>query len=408
MTLEEIRAKYPQYNDLPDAAFVDGFYKKFYSDMPREQFDAKLGLNKPTPPGMVMDFDRKPPNENWPLGNLITDPNTQYQPVEAAAQLLAGGLKSLGMDDTGAAKAGRDLHALPNSLGALGHEFTPLDSAPRPAKPVTAPAKAPVMPAAEWQKAKNIAYKEVDDAGAKYSQGGFGRMVDNIELSARAGKINPLRHPKATSMIEELKAAKGSTPTLTELDQWRQIVRRDVKGDEAEQFFGEKIEDAIDDFIDNATGKDMVAGDPRQAAELILKARKTNSIYRKTEVVEDALAKAERAAAKAGSGGNVDNTIRQAADSILKNRKAIRFFTKEEKDALDHVVRGGSLQNFARLVGKLSPEGNGLMLFLQLMSGSLSGGMTLPLAVGGYAAKRFADTATRANLDDVTRLIQGQ
>ncbi|KQZ25853.1 hypothetical protein ASD50_20740 [Mesorhizobium sp. Root552] len=43
-SLAEIRAKYPQYEDMDDKAFADAFYQKFYSDIPRAEFDAKLGI----------------------------------------------------------------------------------------------------------------------------------------------------------------------------------------------------------------------------------------------------------------------------------------------------------------------------------------------------------------------------
>ncbi len=42
-SLQDIRAKYPQYNDMSDQQLADALYKKHYSDMPREQFDAKIG-----------------------------------------------------------------------------------------------------------------------------------------------------------------------------------------------------------------------------------------------------------------------------------------------------------------------------------------------------------------------------
>ena len=42
-SLAEVRAKYPQYNDLPDDVLAEKLHQKFYSDMPREAFDAKLG-----------------------------------------------------------------------------------------------------------------------------------------------------------------------------------------------------------------------------------------------------------------------------------------------------------------------------------------------------------------------------
>lgn len=43
-TIAEIRAQYPQYSDMPDAALADALHKKFYSDIPRPDFDAKIGL----------------------------------------------------------------------------------------------------------------------------------------------------------------------------------------------------------------------------------------------------------------------------------------------------------------------------------------------------------------------------
>ena len=43
-TLKEIRQKYPAYNDLSDQQLADALYAKSYSDMPRADFDAKIGL----------------------------------------------------------------------------------------------------------------------------------------------------------------------------------------------------------------------------------------------------------------------------------------------------------------------------------------------------------------------------
>lgn len=43
-TLAEIRAQYPQYSDMSDTALADALHKKFYSDMPRADFDARVGL----------------------------------------------------------------------------------------------------------------------------------------------------------------------------------------------------------------------------------------------------------------------------------------------------------------------------------------------------------------------------
>jgi hypothetical protein len=43
-TIAEVRQKYPQYNDMSDEALAGALHQKYYSDMPREQFDAKIGF----------------------------------------------------------------------------------------------------------------------------------------------------------------------------------------------------------------------------------------------------------------------------------------------------------------------------------------------------------------------------
>jgi hypothetical protein len=67
MDIKEIRKKYPQYNDLSDTQLADGLHKKHYSDIPREDFNAKIGLGPQGPidkaraglKKLVTDFDRE-------------------------------------------------------------------------------------------------------------------------------------------------------------------------------------------------------------------------------------------------------------------------------------------------------------------------------------------------------------
>lgn len=44
-TFAEIRQQYPQYSDMPDADLAAALHKKFYADMPKEDFDRRLGLS---------------------------------------------------------------------------------------------------------------------------------------------------------------------------------------------------------------------------------------------------------------------------------------------------------------------------------------------------------------------------
>lgn len=83
-TLAEVRQQYPQYKDLTDQALADGLHKKFYADMPREQFDEKIGFKTEPLPG--------PPTErpaHNALGVPTFDPQSQ-QRSQATLETITG------------------------------------------------------------------------------------------------------------------------------------------------------------------------------------------------------------------------------------------------------------------------------------------------------------------------------
>lgn len=46
MNISEIRKTYPQYNDLSDIQLADKFHSKYYSDIPKDTFYAKMGIKQ--------------------------------------------------------------------------------------------------------------------------------------------------------------------------------------------------------------------------------------------------------------------------------------------------------------------------------------------------------------------------
>ncbi|WP_139812979.1 hypothetical protein [Ensifer aridi] len=57
-SISEIRQQYPQYSDMSDADLADALHRKFYSDMPREQFNAAIGYSETLrPSGRHRSFD---------------------------------------------------------------------------------------------------------------------------------------------------------------------------------------------------------------------------------------------------------------------------------------------------------------------------------------------------------------
>jgi hypothetical protein len=265
-------------------------------------------------------------------------------------------------------------------------------------------AKAPkIMSPDELDAAKTAAYAAVDNAGVKYKKDAFADMVNGITAEVRAANISPTRHPKATDMLRDLQKMKGQTPTLVQLDQLRQVVRRDVANapDQSEAFFGRKMIKNIDEFIDAAGPDQVIAGDANKGAAAIQLARDLNTRVRKTEAIQDALAQAQRSASATGSGANVDNRTRQ---EVLKQLRKTGNFTPDELAQVQKTIEGSGLQNTLRSFGKMSPLNGGIPALANTLMAAHNPGV-LAFSIPASGAKVAADAMTRKNADDLVKLI---
>ena len=100
-TLAEIRAQYPQYADMPDTALADALHKKFYADIPRADFDAKIGLAPAAPPQAFI------PEKQPGFFDLLTSPfemglSLAQKPRAEQAAFIAPTVEALGMVGGGA------------------------------------------------------------------------------------------------------------------------------------------------------------------------------------------------------------------------------------------------------------------------------------------------------------------
>lgn len=279
-------------------------------------------------------------------------------------------------------------------LGAAGGALVP--TAKGAAKPV-----APSLD--ELKSAKNAAYDAVDQSGVRYKPEAFDEMVDGIAMTAKEARINPMIHPKAAAMLDTMQGLKGQSPTLTELDQLRQVIRRDVASasDDAEKFFGTQMIRQLDDFIDAADATKVASGSAEDAAGMITNARDLNTRVRKIGSVNDAVESARLRAGSTGSGGNVDNATRQNLRRVLEDT---RNLTPDERAALETIVMGSPGQNFLRQVGKLSPHGNGLMTALSIGGAAANPLLAIPTAAGAVS-KVGADAITQKRVADLINLI---
>lgn len=249
----------------------------------------------------------------------------------------------------------------------------------------------------ELRAARDEAYKATDESGVRYSSDEFSGLVNDIVDSMRKARFNPRLQQRAAIMLDELSnmssRATGTTPTLSELDDLRKVIGRDVSSsaDPGERRMGEIMRGQIDDFIARA-------GD----GEDLLRARDMTTRVKKLEALDGLdMAAADRASAS-GSGGNVNNATRQ---NVIRFKNNTKNLTPAEAAAAQRVIDGTPVGNALRQVGKLSPEGNGLMLGGHLMASGATGGASNAVAGAGFVSKRIADAITRRNVEELRRII---
>lgn len=281
-------------------------------------------------------------------------------------------------------------------LGAVGGALA--TARPIKAKP------APAMSVDKLRAEKAAAYKAADDAGVAYAPPAFDGLVAKMERRLQNERVNPMRHPKAASMLDDIQKMRGGSPSLTELDQLRQVVSSDVAGaaDKSERRLGRAMIDEIDQFIANAGPADVISGNAPDAAQTIKRARDLHTRLAKIDSVTTATEKARLRAGSTGSGGNEDNAIRQNLRGVLERG---RNFSDDEAAALESIVMGGKGQNLLRLVGKLSPSGNGLMAAGNLAAAAAGGPLGAIPGAAGLISKLAADGLTRRKVTELIELM---
>jgi hypothetical protein len=90
-SITEIRQQFPQYNDMSDTQLADAMYKTHYADMPRAQFDAKIGMAAPEADKPERTFGQRFSDVSAGVEQA------PYDILQSAAELGARGLDATGI-----------------------------------------------------------------------------------------------------------------------------------------------------------------------------------------------------------------------------------------------------------------------------------------------------------------------
>jgi hypothetical protein len=320
-TLAEIRAQYPQYKDLNDQQLADGLYRKFYSDMPRDQFDAKVGL-KPAPAA-------EPPAQR---GNLL---DTTFQGVLGGfgdeVQGVSAGIRS--MVNGGTFKQGYDF--------GKGQADADL-AAVRERQPIAAAATefaggmvpAALIPAGGAFRAASTGEKIARGAisggalgaltGAGNAEGGVENRLKGAREGAELGAVTGAAIPAAGRVVGQVlarRAANAAVPSAPGLKEAAQTLYRAAE----KEGVGIKPQSFV-----NAV--DGMMGDLRQAG---INAKQQPKSFETFQILR-------RARDAAARGARVDlkdmETLRQIAGNVLKDPDA-------NERRVSHVIVDG-IDNF--------------------------------------------------------------
>jgi hypothetical protein len=244
--------------------------------------------------------------------------------------------------------------------------------------------------------AKNAAYDAADKAGITFSGAEMAQLEADVKTALAQTNYVPGTDTQTDAALTLLGRWAGKDMKLGQLDKLRQDLFRRVKAAPNEVGIYEAI-DAIDDLIASNTSAD----------DLMTAARIANSRFKKAELLDDAMTRAERETGATGSGGNLNNKFRQAVVKILNDPKRAKWFNASERAAMEKMAEGGLTGNALRLVGKLSPGGNGLMMALNLMAGAQFGAPALAAAGVGAGAKAIADGMTSRKATQLISRVAG-
>lgn len=271
-----------------------------------------------------------------------------------------------------------------------------------------------VMTKDELFDAARSAYQASEQQGVMVQPYALKDAYDNIVSNITNLGYHPKNQPELKTALDELykltiptMQGQPNYTTLKGIDIINQIARNASSSPNRQtRMMGKVFHEGIDDLLDQLGPHNVISGNAPEAVKSLQEARNYWKLGRKTEKVEDMIDNAILETAATGSGGNINNKLKQAINKIIKeNKRKPGGWTPDELAAMRAVVEPSAGRDLARLAGKLSPGGNGLHMLLEL--GAVSHNPKFaPLIAGGHLAKTYADRATAAAVDDLLELIR--
>lgn len=290
-----------------------------------------------------------------------------------------------------------------------------VDTALLAARPgVARPPTAPVPTVAELKAASRAGYNHPDVAAVEINPRSTAALSTQIESELAQRGFRPTNEPAVFSAVRELNPPPGvQSVRVADIDSARKVLgniakERDAVGAQTPRAAAANVAiEHINDYLPNIAQVDVIAGDAVRASEIMRDAQQNWGAAKRAEAVDLQLTRADRQAAKAGMGGNVENAMRQKISAILDNPKRTAGFSDAERQAMENLVRGTRTRNSLRSAGKLGVDG-GLSLMLNTGAAIGSGGATIPITAAGTIARILGQRLTAAEGRQLSEMVRSR
>lgn len=282
-----------------------------------------------------------------------------------------------------------------------------------------APSSAPKVPtAAEIKQSAN--YGQLDDAmrNARLSGDAYRDIVRDVWKEAQDfGLTTDLKSRFGGTLRDFLQRAESSGgASLHDVELLRRSLRNAAGNtlDKSSQALSSKLVDKLDDAVDALSASQIAASGQtgRPVVDALKEAREAYRTGIKSQMVEDAVQRAQSAAS------GVENGLRVEFRKLVNNPKLARNFSTAEREAIRNVAEGNFTTNALRwlgtfgvpidqgrnFLGSLSGGGVGATIggLIGGPAGATIGGFALPAA--STAAKMGASRATN-NLAEIAEAL---
>lgn len=250
-------------------------------------------------------------------------------------------------------------------------------------------------------------YQQIDETGSVIKSNKVKGLYTNLNNTLRKEGYIAQTNPKIQGILKALNQTKKGNVEISYIDSLRKSAGDLLAStDPADRRLGGIITGKLDDFIDDLKYQDFLNPQKQPIGELYKDARELWNRARKSEIIDDAVSKAEL------QSTGFENGLRIQFRSILNNKKLSRKFTNEELSQMRKVVQGGPLENTLKLLGRFGfMEGQRVTALIPLLgigAGSMAGGPGGAVAVPmlGQFSRNLAQRMTRNNAKMASQLIR--